>query len=154
MSRIGIVGHEAAKFTPETEAEARRIIAELLASPDAVLVSGRCHLGGIDVWAEEEAERLDRTTMIYPPATHSWILGYKPRNLKIAQDSDEVHSIVVAEYPPSYTGMRFDFCYHCGTSAHIKSGGCWTAKQAQRLGKPAFWHVVGAHRHRGTHPNG
>jgi len=56
---IGIVGHETAKFTAETEAKARAIIRHLLdhEGTDDVLVSGGCHLGGIDIWAEEEAER-------------------------------------------------------------------------------------------------
>jgi hypothetical protein len=31
----------------------------------------------------------------------------------------------------------------CRTNAHIKSGGCWTAKYAHReYGKPAVWHVL------------
>lgn len=139
--RVGIVGHEAAKFTAETEAEARKVIRGLL-SPGDVVVSGACHLGGIDVWAVEEARRMGLAYREHPPATHAWETGYKPRNLLIARDSDTVHCIVVAELPASYTGMRFDYCYHCRTSEHVKSGGCWTAKQAERLGKRAAWHVV------------
>jgi len=38
--------------------------------------------------------------------------------------------------------MRFPFCYHCKSNLHVKSGGCWTAKYAERLGKPAKWHLV------------
>ena len=57
--KVGIVGHEAAKFTPETEHAARQIIRTLLATPDAIVVSGACHLGGIDVWAEEIADAMD-----------------------------------------------------------------------------------------------
>lgn len=142
---IGIVGNEAAKFTPETEAKAKALIMDLLflAQADEVtLVSGRCHLGGIDVWAEEIADRLAFPKEIYPPRVHNWSQGYKPRNIKIAQASDIVHNIVVAEYPPDYVGMHFSTCYHCKSSGHVKSGGCWTAKCAQRFGKPAEWHVV------------
>lgn len=146
---VGIVGHESAKFTPETEAAARNVIRELLAPPDAVLVSGHCHLGGIDIWAEEEYAALpDRASrpepLIYPPKNRSWAAGYKPRNILIAEDSVEVHCLVVAEYPASYAGMRFDFCYHCGTNEHIKSGGCWTGKYAKRLGKKWTTHIVRA----------
>ena len=135
--RIGIVGHEAAKFTAETEAQARWIIRSLLTGAD-IVVSGRCHLGGIDVWAEDEAAALGLGTDIFPPATHTWATGYKPRNLKIAQHSDIVHCIVVATYPPGYDGMRFNYCYHCKTSDHIKSGGCWTALRCERR----QWHVI------------
>jgi hypothetical protein len=147
--RVGIVGHEGAKFTPETRLAACKVIAELLTPTDAVCVSGRCPLGGIDVWAEVCADRWGREKLIYPPANKSWSGGYKPRNIQIAEASDVVHVILVAEYPATYTGMRFDLCYHCAKDEaralgrdHIKSGGCWTARYAQRLGKPAHWHII------------
>lgn len=140
---IGIVGHAADKFTPETEKEARRIIFSLLENgEDSTVVSGACHLGGVDIWAEWQADAFGLPKIIHPPATHAWATGYKPRNLLIARDSDEVHVIVVREYPPEYSGMRFASCYHCHTSTHIKSGACWTARQAMKLGKRAVWHEI------------
>lgn len=140
--RVGIVGHEAAKFTPVTEAIARQLIRQLLSPPDAVVVSGHCHLGGIDIWAEEEADKLGREKIIHPPREHSWERGYKPRNILIATSSDEVHSLVVEKLPAHYTGMRFALCYHCKRDDHVKSGGCWTAKEARKLGKPGPIHVI------------
>ena len=139
---IGIVGHEAKKFTPKTEAMARELIRELLKAPGSRLVSGHCHLGGIDIWAEEIAVELGVAKLIFPPVEYSWEKGYKPRNILIAEHADVLHNIVVAAYPEDYDGMRFDYCYHCKTNEHIKSGGCWTAKQAQKLGRPAYWHVI------------
>lgn len=136
--KVGIVGHEAAKFTPETEQRAREIIRSLICPLDTV-VSGHCHLGGIDIWAEEEADVIGAEKLIFPPKTLSWEGGYKPRNILIAQNSDIVHCIVVRELPPSYKGMRFDHCYHCNTSDHVKSGGCWTAKRCKSGG---VWHVI------------
>lgn len=136
--RIGIVGHEAAKFTRPQEKRARQIIRELLAPPDAIVVSGHCPLGGIDIWAEEEAIAMGRDRLIYAPAEQSWERGYKPRNLLIAQNSDIVHCIVVAKLPDDYKGMRFKLCYHCKTDAHVKSGGCWTALRCPKR----QWHVV------------
>ena len=129
---IGIVGHEAAKFDADTEAAAREIIRFLLADPNDVLVSGHCPIGGVDIWAEEEAQSLGRQMVIYPPAENSWEGGFKPRNLQIAEISDIVHCIVVSELPASYTGRRFNFCYHCRRSNHIKSGGCWTALRCKQ----------------------
>jgi len=108
----------------------------------AGLSSGHCHLGGIDIWAEEIGRMLAIDLHIFPPKSLSWENGYKPRNLKIVETSDEVHCITLKELPPSYTGMRFDFCYHCKTKDHVKSGGCWTAKQAEKAGKKAFWHII------------
>lgn len=144
--RIAIVGSGADKFTPETEREAKAIIRFLLKYPGAVLVSGHSPLGGIDIWAEEIAKELGRRAHIFEPLVQQWnpsdSIGYKARNLAIAQDCDEIHVIIPATYPETYTDRRFKLCYHCKTSDHIKSGGCWTAKQAEKLGKKAVWHVV------------
>jgi hypothetical protein len=139
--RIGIVGSEAAKFTPETQARARQLIRAQFA-PGDVVISGGCHLGGIDAWAIEEARAAGLDIVEHRPRSRSWEAGYKPRNIQIAQDSDRVVCITVRELPPGYTGMRFKLCYHCGTDAHVKSGGCWTVKYAQRLGKPGEVLVV------------
>lgn len=138
---VGIVGHEAAKFTPETEARAKALIRRALSGATAV-VSGGCHLGGIDIWAEEEADRLGIPKIIHLPKRQTWSGGYKERNLLIAQDSDVLHNIVVDRYPASYSGMHFDYCYHCKTSDHIKSGGCWTMHRAKTLGKPVHLHTI------------
>lgn len=140
--KIGIVGHEAAKFTPDSEARARAVIRALLSLPATTVVSGHCHLGGVDIYAEEEADKLGIPKLIFPPRTKRWHDGYKPRNLQIATASDVVHVIVVKEYPATYRGMHFDYCYHCDKTDHIKSGGCWTAMQARRKGKSAVWHIV------------
>lgn len=147
--RVGIVGHEAAKFIQHTEAMAKELIRQLLEPEGSVLVSGHCHLGGIDIWAEEIAQELGHfdPAFIFAPATYHWSGGFKPRNIKIAEVADVIHNIVVAAYPPDYDGMRFEhdglpYCYHCKTDQHVKSGGCWTAKHAQSLGKEVRWHVL------------
>lgn len=140
---VGIVGHAQDKFTLETEALARCTILTILSDPIVTSVSsGHCHLGGVDIYTEEIAEWLGLPTHIFPPASRSWDKGYRERNMRIAQVSDIVYSLVVASYPPGYTGMRFSSCYHCGTSNHVKSGGCWTAKYARKLGKPGEVYVI------------
>ena len=131
--KIGIVGSEAAKFTPETEQLAREAIRSLLSVGDAV-ISGGCHLGGIDKWAVEEAQKLGLDFTEHLPVVLSWT-GYKARNIKIAKQSDLLVCITVKALPEGYKGMRFPLCYHCGTKDHVKSGGCWTMKQAKKLGK-------------------
>lgn len=99
------------------------------------VVSGECHLGGIDVWAREEAVNFGIEFQAFPPKHRSWSAGYKPRNMLIAQASDLVACITVRDLPEDYEGMRFAYCYHCGTKEHVKSGGCWTVKYAKTLGK-------------------
>lgn len=140
---VGIVGHEALKFTPETEAKAREAINKILKDHDArMVISGACHLGGIDIWAIEEAQRWGIPSFECAPTRLMWSGrgGFMDRNQQIAQRSDVVYSIVVKELPATYTGMKFERCYHCNTTTHVKSGGCWTAKYARTIGRQA--HIV------------
>jgi hypothetical protein len=158
---IGIVGSEAKKFTPETEYAARQLIHTLLIKDDVWgMASGHCHLGGIDIWAEEETMHLqgigkpirddnyfgykpDLELYIYPPAKLAWDGGYKQRNIQIAKRCDELHNITVRKLPPGFDGMVFSKgCYHCDTLDHVKSGGCYTMKYARKLGKPGILHVI------------
>jgi len=150
MRYVGIVGAGHDKFTAEQRKAARALIAALLVPHDTILVSGRSPVGGVDVWAEEEADRLCRQKVIHAPRVEQWDplgqYGYKARNLDIAKSSDEVRVIVVKDYPSDYNGMRFDGCYHCmgrnDNPSHVKSGGCWTGIQAQKLGKKVVWYVL------------
>jgi len=132
---VGIVGSESRKFTPDTEALARAVILRLLTQPGITGVSsGHCHLGGVDIYAEEAADFLGLPKLIFAPKTLKWE-SYKQRNLQIVEASDTVVCITVRVLPPDYSGMRFTFCYHCRTTDHVKSGGCWTVKQAIKRGK-------------------
>lgn len=142
---VGIVGHEGKKFTLETKAKAMDVIESIIVRPEVTgVTSGHCHLGGIDIWAEEIAKKHGKydPSLVFPPASRSWEHGFKPRNIKIAETSDECHCIVVKEYPDTYTGMRFKMCYHCKSDEHLKSGGCWTVHYAMKLGKKGIWHVI------------
>lgn len=136
IDSLGIVGHEAAKFAPETEGIARNLIRDAIVyhKPRKV-VSGECPLGGVDIWAREEAVKLGVPFDPKAPRQHTWDgeYGFKARNLDIAK-SDIVLCIVVKELPVTYKGMRFADCYHCKgrNPPHIKSGGCWTAWRAAR----------------------
>lgn len=146
---IGIVGHAADKFTPETETVARRIIRDITErEPDLTIISGACHLGGVDIWADERAGYIGCRKIIFPPKALRWHDGYKPRNIQIASHSDAVHVIVVEDFPPGYTGRKFGIgCYHCGDRRppHVKSGACWTAMYAERVFKrKAYWHIIQA----------
>lgn len=131
---VGIVGSEQAKFTAETEKRAREVIQDILRMPGVTaMCSGHCHLGGVDIFAENVADELGLKKIVYPPKQYNWEHGYKPRNLQIAKDSDIVYCITLAYLPDTYTGMRFKGCYHCQKHPlgckefHVKSGGCWTA---------------------------
>lgn len=149
--RVGIIGCASDKFSIRAEKKAKDIIHQILSRPEAeVLVSGHCPIGGVDIWAEEEAKLLEMKQDIKIPKQHSWDgeYGFKKRNLDIARDSDGVHVIVVDRYPKGYNGRRFTdgegnpFCYHCRMGGHIKSGGCWTGHKAKDQGKKVTWHII------------
>lgn len=155
---IGIIGHEAGKFTGPTKANALIKISDIIAAhPDPVVVSGRCPLGGVDVWAEEMADSLGIKKLIFPPAKPQWEGGYKPRNIEIATWSEIVYVIVVGTLPPGYPIEPWNRgpCYHCYKRKfpnsraelfnlkHVKSGACWTAWYAiEKLGKEARWVII------------
>ena len=139
----GIVGSEGAKFTELGQAGAKAKIYEILTQPGVTgFCSGHCHLGGIDIWTEEIGLKLGLKPFIFAPKQLNWTNGYKPRNERIAHTSDELHCITVDQLPPGFAGMKFDYCYHCMTKDHVKSGGCWTVRCGLRLSKPGFWHVI------------
>ena len=145
IRKLGIVGHAAEKFTPETETLARRAMYDfaVMGHPHLeAIVSGHSPMGGIDWWAEELAEVLGVEMIIHAPLGNSWGEpgGYRDRNLRIAEDSDRVLCVVVKELPPEFEGMRFAGCYHCKgrNPQHVKSGGCWTAWRCKRQA----WRII------------
>ena len=143
--KIGIIGHGSDKFTEESKYQAFDILEKILSEPDAILVSGHSPVGGIDIWSEEVAISLGVHMEIKAPTDKSWdgSYGYKARNLDIAKSSDKVYVILVDTYPPNYPeNKKFKLCYHCKTSDHVKSGGCWTGLQAKKLGKPTEWIII------------
>lgn len=133
MKTVGIVGPEGNRFTSETEEKARKLI-RLYLKINSRLVSGGCHLGGIDIWAKEEAQKLNKPYEEFLPVTRDWN-GFKARNKQIAQNSDFVVCITLKELPAGFPKKTSYFCHHCNTDEHIKSGGCWTAKYARSIGK-------------------
>lgn len=153
---VGIVGAAADKFDPFHEAVAKHIIGDIFntaifAYPSRTprLISGRCHLGGVDIWAEEIADERKILKDIKVPPTLSWAKGYKVRNMAIAFHSMEVHAIVMGAYVANYAGERFPHCYHCMQRGehpwHVKSGACWTAWNAlSRAGshRVCTWHII------------
>lgn len=145
---LGIVGHAQDKFTPETEELARRAIrGAIIHYEPNLVVSGACPMGGVDLYAMEEAGKLGVAFRDFPPAVNRWEgtieqPGFHQRNIQIAEASDVVLSFVLTTFPPSFNARKFPFCYHHRdeqewhkTHPHIKSGGCWTAKYARSIGK-------------------
>jgi len=114
--KIAIVGAEESKWKPEQKEKVKQEIHIHLSVADgpkwdrAVLVSGGCHRGGVDIWAEEIADEMGLEKEIFPAEVHQWLdevknvyadgqkglepvigfaaetkMGYKSRNEKIAK---------------------------------------------------------------------
>ena len=111
--------------------------------------------GGIDIWAEQiwDLQGWSSFKEIMIPRQNEWngSYGFKARNLDIAAVSDVIHVIAATSYPDTYTGMRFETCYHCeampkewkgNAEKHLKSGACYTAIRAFQQGKSVFYHFV------------
>jgi hypothetical protein len=117
----------------------------ILSHPNAQIVSGHSRMGGVDIWTEEIAKMCGREADldIKAPTTEAWDgeYGYKARNTDIAK-SDIVFVVVADDYPEDYDGKRFNKCYHCHTDSHVKSGACWTGKQAIKFGNQAKWLII------------
>lgn len=146
--KVGWVGAGADKFTADTEILAKSLIRASLVVGD-IVVSGHSPVGGIDIWAEEIGREFGEP-LIFAPEVDQWDppgrIGYKARNVLIAENVHILHVGVVAALPPTYRGRRFPLCYHCVRGGeqrqHVKSGGCWTGMQARQLGKEVIWHVI------------
>jgi len=150
--KIGIIGHGADKFTSRSKLVAIATIrfilhGKLKAIPltdKIIVVSGHSPVGGIDIWAEEVALEHDFETDLKIPKQYKWdaTYGFKQRNIDIAESSDELHVILVDKYPPNFKGFKFTKCYHCNSADHVKSGACWTARQARILDKTVIYHII------------
>ena len=120
-----------------------------------ILVSGHCPRGGVDIWAEEVADELGIKKEIYPAPANQWddkieithhnfdnasltevrqtLKGFKSRNIQIAEASDVLYCL-----SPKANSV----CIHCKTTGHLKNGGCWTLRYAEKLGKKVVRLVI------------
>ncbi|RLI08000.1 hypothetical protein DRO32_03010 [Candidatus Bathyarchaeota archaeon] len=118
--KVAVVGASERWWRTEEQKEAAKsFIRELLSSfpPGAVLVTGGCPEGGVDVWAEEAADEFGVGKLVFRPEGRGW-RHYRARNVLIAENCD-VLFVIEPE------GRR-------------RSGGLWTARMASRLGKPVI----------------
>jgi len=116
---------DARKFCGLILNQAIRDCAPDMLGGEPILVSGGAK--GVDSIAEDVAKELKIKTIIHKPLTHYFETGYKPRNIKIAQDCDVLYC-----FP---TALKTTPCYHCKVLDHEVSGGCWTLRYAKSLGR-------------------
>lgn len=73
------------------------------------------------------------------------LIGYKSRNIKIAEECDVLYCIVPYNWDnfnmqPPYDD--YSWCRHCKVWKHPTNGGCWTLKKAKKLGKETHLVVI------------
>lgn len=118
------------------------------------LVSGGCHKGGVDIWAEIIADAIGVPKKIYLPDIHRWeddkepmiprwgmfkvLKGYKTRNMEIGDNCNVLYCFEPESvlYDSKRTvlgdnGLRGRW-----------SGGCWTYNYAKKQGKEVHMEVI------------
>jgi len=124
--KVAIVGSEEKKWNEYQKVGAKSFIRTILSNDNVkVMISGDCPNGGVDKWAESIAgdPSCGVTALIYSPEINRWKdkggeMGFRTRNLKIARNCD-----ILYDLEPK--GKR--------------SGGTWTAEQAEKMGKDVYY---------------
>lgn len=137
--RIGIIGPEKRKFTPESAQRLRALIREVTAHATEI-VSGQWLGNGVDLAARTIADTRGIPYTGFPPYTNE-LIGHglwKRQNIVLAEYCDEVICFVLATLPPAFIGRGgkplTPLCRECG-GAHYTCAGCWTVEQARLRGK-------------------
>ena len=163
---IAIVGQEEHSWNHNQIPLVKSKIQSILStSKDMTLISGHCPKGGVDIWAEEIASTHGIKKVIFKPEVNQWLdkeiiidaplslscknvvtqIGYKTRNIKIAEACDILYCIVSASRHPDCVSNAFPanlYCKHCQVWGHPTNGGCFTLKEAKKLNKETHLIIV------------
>jgi len=135
MTRVAIVG--TSKLTELERDNASAVIESILNSMDLLndcLITGDAV--GVDVLVYNMAYNIPNFKILRVFADEKYWegeRGFKARNMRIARESDIVYSIT--------TKTKTIPCYHCNQD-HERTGGCWTRKYAESLGKEGSLIIV------------
>lgn len=130
--KLAIVGTSTLRTDEETFV--RDLCLELLKSykEKVIVLSGGAK--GVDSIAVEVAKKLGNKVIEFKPSAKNWD-AYKERNIKIAQECDELYCIT--------TSVKNEQCYHHKPKQnHQKTAGCYTANQAKAFKKPIKLYIV------------
>jgi len=151
MLKLAIVGPEENKWSSEQKNFAQKKIYDLFYNYSELskisLVSGHCPKGGVDIWAEVIANILSLEKQIFPAQINRWndyiiygnndkqkLIGFKTRNIKIAETCDILYCIVPE--------AKENYCNKCKIYGHPSNGGCWTLNYTKKLKKETHLVVI------------
>lgn len=91
---------------------------------------------GIDKIVKTVCNLSDVDFRMYESKIKQWggVGGFKERNTAIAERADLIYSIS--------TAIKQEPCYHCELGTHERTGGCYTMRLGQKLGKKGELIVV------------
>jgi len=139
--RVAIVGTSHIN-TDQEKRDVKRLCSTILSKyepKDTTIITGGAI--GVDSIAQEVALILRFKTKVYRPEIQFWEddkgkTGFKTRNLKIANDCDELYCITMRIHDKK--------CYHHDQpQEHRKTAGCWVLKHAKLLNKKVKLIVMG-----------
>jgi len=102
---------------------------EIVRAKDLIFVLGNLHIKddiitgdavGVDMLVKE---CIDYAEVIYSHNERWKPDGYKERNITIAEKADFVYSIATKQ-------LKDEWCYHCLSTDHNRTAGCWTKNYA------------------------
>ena len=159
--KIAIVGAEESKWTKEqkkkVQAEIRLVFYQWLDTADmyggeTILISGGCHRGGVDIWAEEVADNLGINKMVFPAEIYQW--GDGSECLCCGEIIPFTSEEKITEHTKArggtwnntkrlkgYRSRNIQIAEACDILYNfepegVRSGGRWTLGHANMLGKP------------------
>ena len=133
--KVAIVGTSAKDLSVEQHSAISIRISQILAryTYDTIIISGGA--AGVDSVAIYLAKQFGFETLVYYPKIHKWEGGYMERNLEIANACDVLYCISVSTSEPD--------CYHHPEKMrHLKTAGCWTLAEADKLEKQCYLEVI------------
>lgn len=162
--KIAIVGARESKWTKSQKKKVKDEIEQILFRYGGrvsykvgfefghlTFISGHCPKGGVDIWAEEIADELEISKIIFKPEINYWedfpstsgshklLKGFRTRNMEIAKECDILYCLVPKRLVGKPIFLNKDLtCIHCNLNGHPTNGGCWTMNYAKKLGKKTF----------------
>jgi len=158
--KIAIVGADERKWNKEQKKRAKHKIQEIFCKygiphwasnkefihhwdwSKITLISGGCHRRGVDIWAEEIANKLGIKKEIYPAEVHQW------EDKEVFDKDWDCGATALVHHQRGYRSRNIEIAEACDILFDIEpkgrthGGGIWTMDYAKKLGKEVYQIVI------------